>query len=86
MFLDGPKSDMESAQVADVRILARSVDWCKTRLVERENNLGLGRSILAGMTEIFREFDRAIILEDDIVPIPGTYGYLCNALKSVLRG
>ena len=81
IFVDGARDDSDSDQVAEVRALARSVDWCETRVVVRGTNLGLGRSILQGMREVFHKFDRAIVFEDDIVCVPGTYQYLCDALE-----
>ena len=79
-FLDGARDAIEAAHVDEVRALVRSVDWCQIRIVERQKNLGLGVSIIGGMTEVFREFESAIVIEDDIVCIPGAYAYLCDAL------
>jgi hypothetical protein len=50
-------------------------------LCERETNLGLGRSILTGVTEVLDKHESAIVYEDDLVCVPGTYDYLCAALE-----
>jgi hypothetical protein len=57
------------------------VDWCDLRLVERSENLGLGKSILAGVTEVLSQYEAVIVFEDDLICVPGTYEYLAAALQ-----
>ena len=78
-FSDGPRSPEKASAVAQVRDMLRSIDWCRVVLCERETNLGLGRSILTGVTEVLDKHQAAIIFEDDLVCVPGTYDYLCDA-------
>ena len=80
-FSDGPRTPDKAIAVAEVRQMLRAIDWCKLELCERETNLGLGRSILTGVTEVLTKHDAAIIFEDDLVCVPGTYDYLCAALE-----
>jgi hypothetical protein len=80
-FSDGPKGEQDASKVMGVRKILRSIDWCEVRLTERETNLGLGRSILVGVTEVLRKFDAIIVFEDDLICVPGTYNYLCAALE-----
>lgn len=80
-FSDGPRTPVKAPAVAQVRDMLRAIDWCKVVLCERETNLGLGRSILTGVTEVLGKHEAAIIFEDDLVCVPGTYDYLCAALK-----
>jgi hypothetical protein len=79
-FSDGPRIPDKAPAVAQVRDMLRAIDWCEVVLCERETNLGLGRSILAGVTEVLGKHDAAIIFEDDLICVPGTYEYLCAAL------
>lgn len=81
VFADGPRSREDAAAVAAVRATLRDIDWCKVELHERDENLGLGPSILQGMTEVFRTWEAALVFEDDMVIAPGAYGYLCRALE-----
>lgn len=67
--------------MAEVRHILHAVDWCETVLCERKTNLGLGRSILTGVTEVLSRHDSAVIFEDDLVCVPGTYSYICAALE-----
>lgn len=80
-FSDGPRTSDKKSAVAEVRQIFRAIDWCKVTLCEWETNLGLGRSILTGVTEVLSRHEAVIIFEDDLVCVPGTYAYLCAALE-----
>ena len=79
-FSDGPRTPDQAPAVAQVRDRLRAIDWCEVVLCERETNLGLGRSILTGVTEVLDKHEAAIIFEDDLICVPGAYEYLCAAL------
>ena len=79
-FSDGPRTPDKASAVAQVRDMLRAIDWCEVVLCERETNLGLGRSILTGVTEVLDKHEAAIIFEDDLICVPGTYEYFCAAL------
>ena len=80
-FSDGPRTPDKAPAVAQVREMLRAIDWCEVVLCEREVNLGLGRSILTGVSAVLGEHEAAIIVEDDLVCVPGTYDYLYAALE-----
>ena len=80
-FSDGPRTPDKAPAVAQGRDMLRAIDWCEVALCEREHNLGLGRSILTGVTEVLSKHEAAIIFEDDLVCVPGTYDYLRAALE-----
>jgi hypothetical protein len=80
-FSDGPKTHEVFERVNEVRRILREIDWCELRLVEREENLGLGKSILTGVTEVFKKHEAIIVFEDDLICVPGTYQYLCAAME-----
>jgi hypothetical protein len=80
-YSDGPANAAVDDRVSQVRQILRAIDWCDTVIVERENNLGLGRSILTGASEVFARHDAAIVFEDDLPCVPGTYDYLAAALR-----
>ena len=79
-FSDGPRGEAEMAHVVAVRAVLHDVTWAEVVHVERTDNLGLGRSILAGVTQVFARHDTAIICEDDLLVAPGAYRYLTAAL------
>lgn len=60
-FSDGPRSSADRPLVEEVRSVLRAVDWCEVKSVERSENLGLGRSILTGVTEIFQRHEAAVV-------------------------
>lgn len=81
-FSDGPRAEEQSQAVDKVRRMLRAVEWCELELHERESNLGLGRSILSGMGEVFGRHDAAIVFEDDLVSVPGAYAYMSAAMRA----
>jgi hypothetical protein len=80
-FADGAKGAADAVAVAESRALLHTVDWCEMRVVEREKNLGLGRNVLAGVTGVAAHYDAFIVWEDDLVCVPGTYGWMCAARR-----
>ncbi len=80
-FADGPRRTSDRESVEAVRQRLREVDWCEMRLVEREVNLGLGRNVLAGVSEVADRYEAFVVWEDDLVCAPGTYGWVLAALR-----
>jgi hypothetical protein len=65
-FSDAPATAGLADGVAAVRRVLRNVDWCDLTLCERPTNLGLGRSILAGVTDVLARHESVIVFEDDL--------------------
>ena len=80
-FADGSKGATDAKAVVETRALLRAVDWCDLRLVERAQNLGLGRNVIAGVSAIAKEYEAFIVWEDDLICVPETYAWMCSALK-----
>lgn len=80
-FLDGSKGAADAERVAEVRALVRGIDWCEVRRVERPGNLGLGRNVMSGVSEVAARHDAFVVWEDDLVAVPDTYAWLCAALR-----
>ena len=51
------------------------------KLVERETNLGLAKSVMKGVTETFKSNDKLIVLEDDMKTSPFFLTYMNQALN-----
>jgi hypothetical protein len=82
IYCDGARVESQIPDVQRVRTLARgTTGFASLRVIEREENFGLSRSIIAGVTEVCEEFGRAIVLEDDIVPSPYFLSYVNRALE-----
>ncbi len=80
-FADGAKGSVDSVLVDETRAVLRGIDWCEVRLVERPQNLGLGRNVIAGVTEVAALHDMFVVWEDDLICVPGTYDWMCGALR-----
>lgn len=80
-FADGAKGEADAVRVRQVRALLRAIDWCEVRLTERPENLGLGRNMLAGVTEVAARHGAFVVWEDDLICVPGTYDWMCAALR-----
>jgi hypothetical protein len=80
-FADGPKGAADAVAVAETRDKLRSIDWCEVHLTERSENLGLGRNVLSGVSEAAERYEAFVVWEDDLVCVPGTYDWLCAALR-----
>src|SRR3989304_5243769 len=71
IFCDGVRGPEDEKTVEEVRSLVRSRKWCgKVNIIERDKNLGLAKSVIAGVTEIEGRYGRIIALEDDLVLSP----------------
>lgn len=80
-YSDGPKSSAHAPGVAQVRQMLREIDWTEVRITERPQNLGLGKNVLAGVTEVAAAHEMFIVWEDDLIAVPGTYDWMCAALR-----
>jgi len=80
VFCDGPSSSAQIEGTTAVRALVRAIAWTEVTVIERETNLGLGRSIRTGVAEILEKHESIIVFEDDLICSPGTYRYLAAAL------
>jgi len=79
-FSDGPRAGDE-ARVAEVRAILRERPWCgEVRVVESPVNRGLAANITSGVTDLLREYEQLIVLEDDLALSPGFLAYMNDAL------
>lgn len=71
IYADGPKKPEHAETVAQARKVARSASGFKSvKWIEREENWGLARSIITGVSEVCFEHGRAIVVEDDLLVAP----------------
>lgn len=79
---DGPRRDRpeEAERCREVLAIVDRVDWpCEVLRNLSPDNLGCGRRIASGLSWVFEQVERAIILEDDCLPHPDFFGF-CTAL------
>lgn len=65
-FIDGPRNEKDVKAIQQVKDLAQSFNAAKLNILARDKNLGLKRSVIAGISSVFESHEQAIILEDDI--------------------
>lgn len=71
IYSDGPKNTDDAIKVRQVRDMLRNIKGFKTlNVIESKYNKGLAASVIAGVTEIIEKFEKAIIVEDDLVTSP----------------
>lgn len=82
IFVDGPKSDKDRAQVEEVRGFVRSLNLPNiVEVVIRDKNMGLKDSIYDGVTKVCAQYGRIIVLEDDLILSPVALDYFNAALE-----
>ncbi|MFN7085987.1 MAG: glycosyltransferase family 2 protein [Burkholderiales bacterium] len=68
VFSDGPRNERSRKAVTEVRLYARQITgFASVDIIEREENWGLARSIIDGVSSMCARYGRVIVLEDDIV-------------------
>ncbi len=81
---DGPRADRmgEAELCAATRAITEHVDWpCEVIRDYSDVNLGCGLRVSSGITNAFKVFEEAIILEDDCLPSPSFFTYCTELLK-----
>ncbi len=81
IFSDGAKDDKERYKVNEVREYIKTINGFKNiNIIYRDRNWGLANSIIDGVTKVISEFDKAIVLEDDLVSSPFFLKYMNESL------
>ncbi len=76
---DGPKTTADARLVEQCRALA-TPDWeCTLVRIYAAQNLGCRESQIRGLSRVFAEVERAIVLEDDCIPHHSFFDY-CSEL------
>src|SRR4051794_11765649 len=82
VIADGPRPGVasDSDKCAAARAVVEGIDWpCQVFRQFAGTNLGLRRNVAEGLDWVFRNAERAIILEDDCLPDPTFFPY-CEEL------
>jgi len=79
---DGPRGSHpgDAEKVEETRRIIEEVNWpCELEFNFSSVNLGCRKRVITGLDWLFSKVDRAIIIEDDIVPNPDFFEY-CSLL------
>ena len=81
IFSDGAKNDNDLKKVNAVRDYIKTIKgFDRTEIVLRDKNFGLANSVIFGITEVFKQNDRVIAMEDDIITSPSFLNFMNKAL------
>lgn len=81
IYCDGPRNEGQKTAVEASRAVVR--EWASVHgatIVERDQNFGLARSIVTGVTELCEKYGRVIVVEDDFVLSPDFLEYMLQGL------
>lgn len=83
IYSDSAKTDADRQAVAETRSLIRSISgFASVTIIEREENWGLARNIIDGVTTQVNRFGSVIVLEDDLITAPYFLRFMNDALET----
>lgn len=80
VYCDGARNPAELEAVMTTRRVARDMLGARAEYHFSDNNLGLSRSVIAGVTATLEVYDRVIVVEDDLELSPNFLKYMNEAL------
>ena len=82
IFSDGPKDNVGIDAVKQVRHYLETITgFKKVQIVKSDENKGLAKSIISGVTKLVTRYGRVIVLEDDMVTSPYFLDYMNQGLN-----
>ena len=82
VFSDGAASFDKQSKIDEVRSYLSNITGFRSITIHhRSHNYGLAKSIIEGVTQVLSEYDRLIVLEDDMVTSPFFLTYMNEALE-----
>jgi hypothetical protein len=82
VFSDGPRNLEEKIKVDQLRGYLKQIQGFKSlKIIEREKNFGLAKSIIDGVSSIVNQYGKVIVVEDDLVTSPYFLKYMNDGLS-----
>lgn len=82
IYSDGYKSEVDKNDVLEVREYLKTIKGFKsTQITESPQNKGLASSIISGVSEVIKKYEKTIVLEDDLIVSTDFLEYMNNALN-----
>ncbi len=83
IFSDGAKNEKELPQILEVRNVIKKYysRFKDVKVFESNTNKGLRESIISGVNQVFKFYDKAIVLEDDLITSPYFLEYMNHLLN-----
>ena len=83
IYSDGAKDDTQQAAVNEVRYYIHNIRGFKQiTIIQRDENWGLARNIIDGVTTQVNRYGKVIVLEDDLVVAPYFLQFMNDALDT----
>ncbi|NCT08852.1 MAG: glycosyltransferase [Flavobacteriia bacterium] len=81
IFSDGPKNEESKKKIQELRLFLKTVTGFKKIIIfESNENKGLANSIISGVTTLLQQYERVIVLEDDLVTTSNFLSFMNGAL------
>lgn len=85
IFSDAPKKPAAADAVEQVRAIVEDAKWTecfkKVTVIKAEQNKGLARSVITGVTQVINEYGSVIVVEDDNRVAVDFIDYMCRGLE-----
>lgn len=82
IFCDGPRNEVDEPKTTAVRNVAKNAKgFFSVDLVERSCNMGCAASTIQALTELFKLYEKLIVIEDDDVTSPYALRFLTDGLN-----
>ena len=86
IYSDSAKTANHKKAVDEVRSLLPEITGFRSKkVIHRDKNFGLAESIIQGVTEVLKESEKVIVLEDDMVVSPYFLEYMNEALEQFVE-
>jgi hypothetical protein len=85
VFIDGPRPNntKDSKNIEECVKIAKSINWTTNlKIVIEKDNLGIRKSIPKAVTQVLKEFEQVIVIEDDLIPAGEAINFLIWALET----
>jgi len=81
VFADGPRQPQQNSAIHEARAEARRLLGDRAVYFERDKNLGVDNSIIAGVSQLCDQYGKVIVIEDDLVFSPNFLKFLNLGLR-----
>lgn len=81
VYADGAKDENVTSEVEEVRQYIRTIQGFKSvTVIERNENWGLAKNIIEGVSTQVKKYGKVIVLEDDLIVAPHFLRFMNDAL------
>ena len=82
IYCDGPKNSHDQEKITEInKILKNFKKKLTLKVFFRKKNLGLQNNIIKSISSVLKKYDKAIILEDDLILSPNFFLFMESALN-----